>query len=425
MPRVRTFDVSATEARRIALAAQGFADRPPTGDVDVRLIRRVLGRIGLLQVDSVNVLARTQYLPLYSRLGPYSAPLLDSMVYQRRELFEYWGHEASYLPLALHPLMRWRMERIGQGETWPGLARIAQERPDLVERVYQLVVERGPISAGGADEPEERGGPWWGWTDAKRAFEWLFRTGRLAISGRRHFERFYDLPERVIPADVLSSPTPSTEDAQRQLLRIAARCHGIGTVGDLADYFRLRKTESKARLDELVEAGELTRVSVEGWAGEAYLDPTIGVPRRVRARALLSPFDSLVWYRERTERLFDFFLRLEIYTPAHKRVFGYYVLPFLLGERLVGRADLKADRQNRALLVHGAFAEAGQHPLEVAEALGPELQRMAGWLGLERVIIGERGELAGPLRALHLHADHPHVTPPPSDDEDAVAAAAD
>ena len=233
MPTISTFDLSASEARRIALAAQGFADRPPTGTVNARLVRRVLGRVGLLQVDSVNVLTRTQYLPLFSRLGPYPASLLDALVYQRRELFEYWGHEASYLPVALHPLMRWRMESGKRGETWGGLVQVARERPDLVQRVYQLVVERGPISAGNTDEPVERGGPWWGWSDAKRAFEWLFRTGQLAIGGRRHFERFYDLPERVIPRTILDTPTPSDEDAHRELLRISARAHGIGTVRDL------------------------------------------------------------------------------------------------------------------------------------------------------------------------------------------------
>lgn len=427
MARARTYDLSAAEARRIALAAQGFADRAPTGAVDVRLIRRVLGRIGLLQVDSVNVLVRTQYLPLYARLGPYSAPLLDSMVYERRELFEYWGHEASLLPMACHPLLRWRMEAGKRGETWGGLVSVSRERPDLVERVYQLVVERGPISAGGTDEPAERGGPWWGWTDAKRAFEWLFRTGQLAIGERRNFERFYDLPERVIPAEILNVPTPSVEDAQRQLLRISAKAHGIGTANDLADYFRLKVTDTRARLAELVEAGELQTVTVEGWSGPAYLDPSIQMPRRVRARALLSPFDSLVWFRDRTERLFNFFLRLEIYTPAPKRVFGYYVLPFLLGEELVGRVDLKSDRKNRALLVHGAFAEAGQNAEAVAAELGPELQRLAGWLGLERVIVGERGELAASLRAQHLHAEHLDVAPPPppTDEQDDAAIAAD
>jgi uncharacterized protein YcaQ len=407
VPKVSAFDVSAAEARRIALAAQGFADRPPAGAVDVRLLRRALGRIGLLQVDSVNVLVRTQYLPLFSRLGPYPARLLDSLVYERRELFEYWGHEASYLPVACHPLLRWRMESGKRGETWGGLVRIARERPDLVARIYELVKERGPISAGGADEPAERGGPWWGWTDAKRAFEWLFRTGELAISTRRHFERFYDLPERVIPRAILDAPTPGDDDARRELLRLSARAHGIGTANDLADYFRIKVTDARPRLAELVEAGALQSVRVQGWKEPAYLDPAAAIPRRVRARALLSPFDSLVWYRDRTERLFDFFLRLEIYTPAPKRVFGYYVLPFLLGERLVGRVDLKADRQNRALLVHGAFAEAGQSPLEVADELAPELQRMAGWLGLERIVVGERGEVAAPLRAHRMIAEQP------------------
>ena len=414
MARVRSYDISAAEARRIALAAQGFVDRPPTGAVDLRLIRRVLGRIGLLQIDSVNVLARTQYLPLFARLGPYSAHVLDSLAYERRELFEYWGHEASYLPVAMQPLFRWRMARAAAGEAWNGLVRISTERPELVERIYHLVAERGPISAGGHEEREQRAGPWWGWSDSKRAFEWLFWTGRIAIANRKNFERQYDLPERVIPPAILTAPTPSVEDAHRELIRISARAHGIGTVGDLADYFRLRNAEARARILELVECGELREVTVEGWPMPAYLDPAAALPRRVRARALLSPFDPVVWERARTERLFNFFLRLEIYTPAPKRVFGYYVLPFLLGDELVGRVDLKADRKNRALLVHGAFAEAGQNPAHVAAELAPELARMAGWLGLERVVIGERGEVAAPLRDLHPQADDVNTDPPPA-----------
>jgi uncharacterized protein len=395
---LRAFDVSAAEARRIALAAQGFADRRPSGVVDARLIRRVLGRIGLLQIDSVNVLVRSQYLPLFSRLGPYSAPILETMAYRRRELFEYWGHEASFLPMALQPLLRWRMERYASGEAgWSGMIAFARENADLLERVYQFVAENGTIAAGGLDEPAARSGPWWGWSEGKRALEWLYSTGRLAVAHRHNFERHYDLPERVYPPEILAAPTPPADEAQRQLIRISARAHGIGTATDLADYFRIRGADTRQRIAELVEAGELRPVRVEGWGAEAYLDPSAVLPRRVGARALLSPFDSLIWARARTERLFDFHLRLEIYTPAPKRVFGYYVLPFLVGEALVGRVDLKADRKNRALLVHGAFAEAGQDPAFVAVELAPELARMAGWLGLDRVIVGARGTVATAL----------------------------
>jgi uncharacterized protein YcaQ len=409
---VRAFDVSAAEARRIALAAQGFADRPPSGAVDARLIRRVLGRIGLLQIDSVNVLVRTQYLPLFSRLGPYPAPILESMAYKRRELFEYWGHEASFLPIALHPLLRWRMDRYAAGEAWSGMVQFARENVDLIERIYQVVAERGITAAGGLDEPGARSGPWWGWSEGKRALEWLYSTGRLAVAHRRNFERHYDLPERVYPSEILALPTPAADEAQRQLIRIAARAHGIGTATDLADYFRIRPAAARVRVAELVEAGALQPVRVEGWSVEAYLDPSAALPRRVRARALLSPFDSLVWERARTERLFGFYLRLEIYTPAPKRVFGYYVLPFLVGETLVGRVDLKADRKNRALLVHSAFAEAGQDPAFVAAELAPELERVAGWLGLERVIVGDRGEVATPLRKHHLTVQDLNTEPP-------------
>lgn len=417
MAGVRAFDVSAAEARRIALAAQGFADRPPSGAVDARLIRRVLGRIGLLQIDSVNVLVRTQYLPLFSRLGPYPAPILETMAYRRRELFEYWGHEASFLPMGLHPLLRWRMERYANGLAgWSGMVRFAHEHADPIERVYQAVASGGLTAAGGLEEPGARSGPWWGWSEGKRALEWLYSTGRLAVAHRHNFERHYDLPERVYPPEILALPTPPADEAQRQLIRISAKAHGIGTATDLADYFRIRPADARLRVAELVEAGELQPVRVEGWSAEAYLDPAAALPRRVRARALLSPFDSLVWERARTERLFNFYLRLEIYTPAPKRVFGYYVLPFLVGEALVGRVDLKADRKNRALLVHGAFAETGQDPVFVATELAPELERMAGWLGLERVIVGERGEVTAPLRTHHFAVDDLNAEPPSEDE---------
>jgi uncharacterized protein YcaQ len=412
---VRAFDLSAAEARRIALAAQGFADRPPSGIVDGRLIRRVLGRVGLLQIDSVNVLVRTHYLPLFSRLGPYPIPILETMAYQRRELFEYWGHEASFLPMALEPLLRWRMERYAAGEGWVGMVRFARANGDLLERVHQLVAARGPTASGHLEEGGKGSGRWWGWSEGKQALEWLYSTGRLAVAHRRNFERHYDLPERVYPPEILATSTPSVEEAQRELLRISARAHGIGTASDLADYFRIKVTEARARIAELVEAGELRPVRVEGWSAEAYLDPAAALPRRIRARALLSPFDPVVWERARTERLFNFYLRLEIYTPAPKRVFGFYVLPFLVGEQLVGRVDLKADRKNGALLVPGAFAEVGQDPAFVAAELAPELERMAAWLGLERVVVGERGSVSAPLRTHHFRVEDLHVEPPPED----------
>src|SRR6266536_1285538 len=280
-------DLSAAEARRIALAAQGFADRAPRGTVDARHARRVLERLGVFQIDSVNVLVRSHYLPLFSRLGPYPVNLLDTLAYKRRELFEYWGHEASFLPMASQPLFRWRMARYAAGGGWTGMVTFAREHPEYIETVYQTVVERGPISASGLDNRGERGGPWWGWDDGKRALEWLYWVGRIVIANRRSFERIYDLPERALPAEVLAAPTPSEEDAQRELLRIAARALGVATASDLADYFRIGVTQASARLAELVAAGELRPVTVEGWSAPAFLDPAAAIPRKVQARALL------------------------------------------------------------------------------------------------------------------------------------------
>ncbi|HXM56305.1 MAG TPA: crosslink repair DNA glycosylase YcaQ family protein [Candidatus Dormibacteraeota bacterium] len=392
-------DLSAAQARRIALAAQGFADPRPLGLPDRRALRRVLGRIGVLQIDSVNVLVRSHYLPIYSRIGPYPVTLLERAAWRApRELFEYWGHEASLLPVAAHPLFRWRMERAASA-AWGSVERIQRERPDYVERVLDEVRQRGPIGAGALEEERpRRSGPWWDWHDAKRALEWLFWCGRVTSAGRRGFERLYDLPERVLPAAVLATPTPSVEEAQRELLRISARALGVATARDLADYFEIGVIELKPRLAELVEAGELLPVTVEGWRQPAYLDPAARVPRRVRARALLSPFDSLVWDRPRAERLFGMRYRIEIYTPAERRVYGYYVLPFLLGETLTARVDLKADRAAGVLRAQATWAQDGHVPDEVAGELAAELRTMAGWLGMERVEAADRGDLAPALR---------------------------
>ncbi len=391
--------LSADQARRVALAAQGLADPRPAGRVDARHLRRVLDRLGQLQIDSVNVLSRSHYLPVFARLGPYPRDLLDRLCWgPRAELFEYWGHAASLISLRLHPALRWRMaaERSPTSGWWRQLA----ERPGLLEEVRALVEAKGPI--GGGDTGQVRPntpGQMWNWSAGKTALEFLFASGEVATAGRPHFERLYDLPERVIPAEVLALPTPPEDDARRELVRTAARALGVATVKDLADYFRLRTDSTKLRVAELVEAGELVPVRVEGWADPAYLWAEARIPRRVAARALLSPFDSLIWERARTERLFDFHYRLEIYTPAAKRVYGYYVLPFLLGESLVGRVDLKADRAGGRLLVRGAYAEHPAPPPDVAGELAEELVLMAGWLGLDAVVVEPRGDLAPALAA--------------------------
>lgn len=395
--------LSAAQARRIALAAQGFADPRPSGRVDARHLRRVLDRVGVVQLDSVNVFCRTHYMTVFSRLGPYPRDLLDALSAHgpgrgRRQLFEYWAHEASLVPLALHPLLRWRMARAAD-EAWGHMRRIAQDKPQLLEQVLTLVAERGPIRAG--DTGIERGprtpGEMWNWHEGKMALEFLFWSGRLTASGRVNFERRYDLPERVLPSSVLAAPTPSVEDAQRELIRIAARAQGVATEPDLRDYFRLPPDESKARVAELVETGELLPAAVAGWRAPAYLWSAARRPRRVSARALLSPFDSLIWFRPRTERIFGFRYRIEIYTPAPKRTHGYYVLPFLLGDELVARVDLKSDRQAGVLRVQGAYLEDGADPYDTASELAQELALTAQWLGLDGVEVMSRGSLVPDL----------------------------
>jgi hypothetical protein len=299
----------------------------------------------------------------------------------------------------LHPLMRWRMHRAERKfETWGQMARLAKERPGYVDWVYDEVATRGPVSAGAVAADEKRGtGEWgWNWTDAKTALEFLFYCGRITTSTRRNFERIYDLPERVIPAAVLALPTPDEATAHRELLMLAVASHGIGTLGDLADYYRLKNPEARPRLAELVEAGRLEQVEVRGWSQPAYTVPDVAIPRRMAGRALLVPFDPLIWERDRTERLFDFRYRIEIYTPATKRVYGYYVLPFLLGDRLVARVDLKADRQVGVLRVQAAWQELGA-PGETASELAAELRLMAQWLALDDVVVEPRGDLAAAL----------------------------
>jgi uncharacterized protein YcaQ len=403
--RSRTAPISLGAARRIALSAQAFGrPRPGPAPPDARQIAALIRRLGLLQLDSVNVFCRAHYMPIFSRLGPYDTTILDRMAAhgpgrrRDRRLIEYWGHEASLIPVESQPLFRWRMLRVQ--ELWGSMIDLARDRPELVADTLELVAEQGPVraSATGIPRPEPRPGHMWNWHDGKRALEHLFFTGRVTAAARVNFERLYDLTERVLPPSVLAAPTPTEAEAQRQLLRISARALGVATEPDLGDYFRLPRADSKAQVAELVAAGELIPAKVEGWDAPAYLWHETSIPRNVHARALLSPFDPLVWFRQRAERLFQFVYRIEIYTPAPKRVYGYYVLPFLLGDSLVARVDLKADRQAGVLRVQSAHAEPGVDLEYVATELAAELELARGWLGLESGIsVARRGGLSGAL----------------------------
>lgn len=388
--------LSLEQARRIALAAQGLGERRPTGRIDRRHLRKVFERLGLVQIDSVNVLARSHYLPLFSRLGPYDRSLLDRFAYVDHDVFEYWGHDASLIQAELQPLLRWRMD----GEhKWPEMRRWAKGNAALVDALYEKVMADGPVSARDIDGIGGTKGPWWGWGDTKRGLEHLLAVGRVGAIRRNTFERAYCDPALVVPAAVRKRPTPTERDALVALLERSARGHGVGTARDLADYFRLPIKLVRPLLEEMAGDGILEPVAVEGWKQPAYRHPDATLPRRIDARALVSPFDSVMWGRERVEQLFGFRYRIEIYTPKPKRVYGYYVLPFLLGDRYVARVDLKADRANSRLLVQSAFAEDGVDHLDVAEPLYDEVCTMATWLGLDDVVIVDRGDLAPALRS--------------------------
>jgi hypothetical protein len=373
----------------------------------MRTFSRTLSRTAVLQIDSVNVLQRAHYMPLYSRMGPYDTDLLRRATQTRpRRLVEYWAHVAAFMPVELWPAMRHRMAGYRErGHAWTGLP----ERRELVASLTAEIAERGACTARDLDDglPASRAHWGWNWSETKQALEYLFLAGDLAVAGRnQQFERLYDLPERVLPRSVLESPTPSRDEAARELLRRAAAAYGVATANDLRDYFRMQHDPTQARLvgpalEALVADGELLPVRVQGWERPAYLHPGVirsGLPRRVHARALLSPFDPVVWERDRTERLFEFHYRIEIYVPEHRRVHGYYVLPFLLGDRIVARVDLKADRRAGTLQVLSCFAEPGAPP-ETAPELAAELRVLAAWLRLEAVVVRPRGDLAAPVAA--------------------------
>jgi uncharacterized protein len=383
--------LSAPQARRIALAAQGFVD-PAHAKPTLRTVLRALSRTMVLQIDSVNVLQRAHYMPLFSRLGPYDVSLLHRAAEQSpRRLVEYWAHVAAFMPVELWPAMRHRMRRYReQGHEWMGLP----ERRELVASLKAEIAERGASTSRDLDDglPRKKVHWGWNWSESKKALEYLFLAGEVAVAGRTpQFERLYDLPERVIPREHLEAPTPSVEEAGRELVGRAARAHGVSSLQSLADYFRMGAAETRQAVTELVEDGELVPVRVEGWRSPAYLHRDARMPRRVDACALLSPFDPVVWERSRAEALFGFRYRIEIYVPEPQRIYGYYVLPFLLGDQLVARVDLKADRAAGVLRVRGTYLEPGA-PSDTAVHLAAELDRLAGWLTLSDVLVEPRGD---------------------------------
>ncbi|MEQ8841157.1 MAG: crosslink repair DNA glycosylase YcaQ family protein [Acidimicrobiales bacterium] len=394
-----TVAISAAAARRIALGAQGFRDPRPKGTVDRRHLRRVMGRVQLLQLDSVPVVMRTQYMPAFSRLGPYEPDLHDRIAYGHDEWLEAWCHEASLVPMEDEPLLRWSKARARRGETWGHLARLAEDDPAYVADVLAQVRER-PLAPGELDEPRRQEGEWWGdRSHGAVALDWLFRVGEVGIRRRPGFVKEFDLLERIVPESIRRQPTPTEEDAHRTLLMRAAASLGIAAVPDLVDYHRLPKVPAKVRVAELVEDGLLVEAEVEGWNRPALLHPEAARPRAIDACTLVSPFDPVVWFRERASRLFGFDYRIEIYTPAPKRVYGYYVLPFLLGDELVGRVDLKTDRAERVLRVKAAFAEPGREPVAVAEALRGALDDLATFVGTDGwVVDGQSGDVTPYLR---------------------------
>lgn len=405
--------LSLVEARRLAIASQGFGTRPsrPTA----AHLRKLASRIHAFQIDSVNVLVRAHYVPAFARLGPYPTATLDALAYRKRELFEFWGHEASLMPLSLYPLVRYRMEKHAARTR----EYMKSDGGEYTARVYDEIAERGPLGAGDLTDPGKRSKGWWSWWgsgNGKASLEHLYDAGLVAIAGRRRFERLYDLTERVIPRAVLEAPVPTREEAMKQLICLGAEALGVGTLRDATAYFNVDgwrdrlpagppwtwrkdrrgwRTEpiAKRLVAELVEEGRLRPVRVEGWKEPAFLHPKARIPRDVHASALVTPFDSLVWNRDRIQRLFGMKYTIEIYTPVEKRTYGYYVCPFLLGDTLVARCDLKADRERKVLMVHGVFLEPGQRAGDVSSELAVELERMRNWLDLDKIEYGQRGDL--------------------------------
>jgi uncharacterized protein len=394
--------LSIAEARRVALAAQGFNFPGRNTSVTWSHIKKTISQINLLQIDSVNVLVRSHYLPVFSRLGAYDHATLDARTFhnKKRTMFECWSHEASLVPLELHPFMRWRMERAKNHKgKYGAMSRFARDEKDFLATLLKFIQRNGPTAVSDFPDSGKGEGGWWGWSRGKLAFETLFDQGLITTSARPSFERIYDVPENVIPPEILNAPTPSETDTFRHLLDLSGRALGIGTEFDLRDYFRLPVAETKVALAELIENGTLIPVTVEDWKHQAYIHRDAKLPRKAGGTALVSPFDPLVWERARAERLFNFHYRIEIYTPAAKRKYGYYVLPFLMGDRFAARVCLKADRQAGVLRANASHLELHAGAGETAEALSNELLLMSQWLGLDGVEVGAKGNLAKQLKA--------------------------
>ena len=403
MKRSRKPDsLSLGQARRIAIKAQRADPGTARGVANRTDLRKLFDKLGVLQIDSVNILARAHTLPAFSRLGDYDLADLDHLAYggKRRKLFEYWGHAASLMPVHLQPLFRWRMKEAEEGKRiYAGLSRFAKANRSLIQDLRREIEQRGPSAVGDFDAHENRKGGWWGWSDAKSALEWLFWTGQLTTSKRGPtFERIYDIPERVLPPAVLNSPTPDDADAKRSLIEHSALALGVGTEVCLRDYFRLDPVSSRNAIRELVESGTLHEVQVDGWKKPAYTHVKTPCPRKVDACSLLGPFDPLIWHRDRAEFLFGARIKLEIYTPKPKRKYGYYVLPFLFGDRIVARVDLKADRDAKVLQILSTHGEPGIPVDSYIPALADELRLMARWLALEHIEAARVGDSAEALR---------------------------
>ncbi|MEU1204339.1 crosslink repair DNA glycosylase YcaQ family protein [Nocardia sp. NPDC005825] len=407
MPTSPTGSLSLAAARRIALAAQGFGSARPSAPPTRRTVMKVLDSTRLLQLDSVSAVVRAHYAPVFSRIGAYDRTLLDDAAWghsarKPRQLIEYWAHEAALIPVRDWPLMRWRMVQYRHGR-WNGMRQVLERNPGLADDVLGVVKEYGPSTAGEIerhlelDRPRAKDNWGWNYSDTKVVCEALFAAGELTVPRRVGFQRHYDLAASVLPAEVVSRE-PDEADAIRELVRRAARAHGVGTETDLRDYYRLTRRQTEPAIADLLDAGELEQVTMRGWDKPAYLHAEARTPRRVVGAALLCPFDPLIFFRDRTERLFDFHYRIEIYTPEHKRVHGYYVFPFLLDGELVARVDLRAERASGRLLVPAAFAEPGRDHTRIAGALASALREMADWLELDTVEVGEKGDLAPRLR---------------------------
>ena len=396
----RSSSLSLSEARRVSLAAQGFGAAKTEEASGWAAQARELKRLHLLQIDSVNVLTRSHYLPLFSRLGNYNRATLDkrTLAHTNRATFECWAHEASLVYMELHPLMRWRMNRALKGDgIYRSMKDFAHAEKTYLKNLLDFVKSHGATAQSDLPDKSKGEGGWWGWSKGKLALETLFAQGLLTTAKRESFERFYDLPERVIPADVLALPTPSERDSLLQLMNLSGQALGLGTAFDLRDYFRLPVMEAKRALDDAVEAGILKPVQVEGWKPQAYIHRAAKIPRTINATALVSPFDPICWDRDRTERLFNFHYRIELYTPQAKRKYGYYVLPFLMGEQFAGRVCLKADRETGTLRANAIHSETHADKAEAAAALATELRRMANWLSLPNVEIKGSGNCAAAM----------------------------